>query len=111
MLVAKFVQSDSTVAIDSGDLCTALIQEIGDRLKDGTLSGVRMVPSCDAAASEAAFVGVPQVPSADLQEVSAFCSIDVCANDAPSNGQANQITDRCNNGFELYFETLWSRVA
>lgn len=68
-LVEQFVQSHTTIAIDSGGLCTAIIQEVGDRLKEGTLKKVNVVPSCDAAASEAAFVGVPQAISADMEEV------------------------------------------
>lgn len=63
------MQSKTTVAVDSGELCTAIIQEIGERLREGGLQNVSIVPSCDAAASEAAFVGVPQVPSADVQVV------------------------------------------
>lgn len=68
-LVGQFVESNTTVALDSGELCTAIIQEIGDSLKGGTLKSVSIVASCDAAASEAAFVGVPQVASADLDVV------------------------------------------
>eukprot|EP00892_Ulva_mutabilis_P010596 jgi/Ulvmu1/7909/UM004_0141.1 len=73
-LVGQFVQSDTIVAVDSGDLCTAIIQEIGHSLSEGSLQSVSLVPSCDAAASEAAFVGVPQAMSADVTEVDVMFS-------------------------------------
>lgn len=68
-LIGQFVESNSTVALDSGDLCTAMIQEIGDSLTEGTLKNVSIVAACDSAATEAAFVGVPQAQSADLDAV------------------------------------------
>ena len=61
--------NDSIVGVDSGDLCTAVIQEIGAALQRGDLTSVRVIAASDAAASEAAFVGVPQALSADVTEV------------------------------------------
>lgn len=61
------------VAVDSGEYCTGMIQEIGSRMTAGELKGIRIIASCDAAASEAAFVGVPQAMSADASKVSSFC--------------------------------------
>jgi ribose 5-phosphate isomerase len=64
-----FIRDGMTVGIDSGDYCTSALQEIGKRLSSGELSGVKVIASCDAAASEAAFVGVPQAMSADTPQV------------------------------------------
>jgi ribose 5-phosphate isomerase len=68
-LVAKFVSSGMLVGVDSGDLCTATIEEIGAALDSKALSNVRIVASSDAIANEAAFVGVPQAVSADHDQV------------------------------------------
>lgn len=69
VLVEQLVSSNTVVGIDSGDLCTAVIQEIGAALQRGDVAGVRVIAASDAAASEAAFVGVPQALSADVEEV------------------------------------------
>lgn len=63
------MKNGMTVGVDSGDYCTSAIQEIGKRLTSGDLAGVKVIASCDAAASEAAFVGVPQAMSADTPTV------------------------------------------
>ena len=65
----RFVSSGMIVAVDSGEYCTGMIQEIGSRMAAGQLKGVRIIASCDAAANEAAFVGVPQAMSADASKV------------------------------------------
>lgn len=72
-LVDQFITSGMIVAVDSGDYCTGMIQEIGSRMDAGNLQGVRIIASCDAAASEAAFVGVPQAMSADASKVRPSC--------------------------------------
>ena len=63
------MKNNMVVAVDSGEYCTSTIQEIGSRLSDGDLQGVKVIAACDAAASEAAFVGVPQAMSADVSTV------------------------------------------
>jgi ribose 5-phosphate isomerase len=69
-LVDRFVTDNGmVVGVDSGDICTSIIQELGARLDASALKGVRIVAACDAAASEAAFVGVPQAMSADVEKV------------------------------------------
>jgi hypothetical protein len=55
--------------MDSGKLCTAIVQEIGAALERRELQGIGLVAACDAAAYEAAFVGIPQATSASLDEV------------------------------------------
>jgi hypothetical protein len=61
--------------MDSGDLCVAIIQEIGAALERKDLQGIRLIAACDAAANEAAFVGVPQASSASVDEVSTIAAV------------------------------------
>lgn len=60
-----FVENNSVVGVGSGELCAHILQEIGRRVDAGSLHSVKVVAASDAAASEAAFVGIPLTPSAD----------------------------------------------
>jgi hypothetical protein len=94
--VDKFVTSGMIVAVDAGDYCTGTIQEIGSRMAGGQLQGVRIIATCDAAASEAAFVGVPQAMSADTSKVirPVYCpSSSCCSRDCHLGwGAARELT-------------------
>ncbi|GAX75501.1 hypothetical protein CEUSTIGMA_g2944.t1 [Chlamydomonas eustigma] len=59
LLVDKFITSSSTLGLGSGELVNLVIAEVGERLASGQLQSIKAVPSCNAAASSAAFHGVP----------------------------------------------------
>ena len=59
LLVDKFISTGSTLGLGSGELVNLVISEVGSRLASGTLQSITAVPSCNAAASSAAFHGVP----------------------------------------------------
>ena len=59
LAVDKYVKSGATVGLGSGELVNLTIAEIGLRIAKGSLEGITAVPSCNAAASEAAFNGIP----------------------------------------------------
>jgi hypothetical protein len=61
LLVREIVRDDMIVGADAGAYCSAFVAAVGAALGCGALRGVRFVAACDAAASEAAFAGVPQV--------------------------------------------------
>lgn len=66
-VVDHHVTSNSVIAVGSGPLVTYIIDGIGARLKDQSLSNVAVIPTNDVAASEAAFHGVPQTTLAQCQ--------------------------------------------
>lgn len=59
--------SNSVIAVGSGPLINYIIDDIGARLKEQSLSNVAIIPTNDVAASEAAFHGVPQTTLAQCQ--------------------------------------------
>jgi hypothetical protein len=69
VLVDRYVKSGMTVGVDSGPFCTAIIQQIGNRLKEHSLAGIKLIPTCNAASQEATFESVPQATSADQKKV------------------------------------------
>ena len=74
VLVSKFVRDDMLVGIDSGPLCTAAVKCLSEMLKNGDVKDVRVVPTCDAAAQECTFLGVPQALSANHEKVCIQCA-------------------------------------
>eukprot|EP00955_Chlamydomonas_euryale_P020062 213604-Chlamydomonas_euryale.AAC.5 len=60
LFVDKYVKSGCVLGVGSGELVNLAIAEVGKRLASGNLKSVTAVASCNAAASTAAFHGVPQ---------------------------------------------------
>mmetsp|Transcript_14440 Transcript_14440/g.31279 ORF Transcript_14440/g.31279 Transcript_14440/m.31279 type:complete len:294 (+) Transcript_14440:62-943(+) len=59
LFVDRYVSPGIKLGLGSGELVNLAIEEIGSRLAGGRLSSVVAVPTCDAAASAAAFHGLP----------------------------------------------------
>lgn len=56
------MKSGQTLGLGSGELSSLVIEEVGKRVMNGQLTGIQGVPASNAAASEAAFHGVPLHP-------------------------------------------------
>lgn len=69
MLVDKYITSGATLGLGSGELVNMVISEVGVRISKGELSYITAVPSCNAAASSAAFHGVPMTTLEQLGKV------------------------------------------
>ncbi|KAI3431827.1 hypothetical protein D9Q98_010580 [Chlorella vulgaris] len=59
LLADTFLRDEITVGVGTGLGVTCVLEELAHRLESGKLRGVRCVPASDAAASEAAFHGLP----------------------------------------------------
>jgi ribose 5-phosphate isomerase len=61
LFVDNFVRDGQTLGLGTGELSSLVVSELGARLASGRLQRVRGVASSPAAASEAAFHGLPLV--------------------------------------------------
>jgi DNA-binding transcriptional regulator LsrR (DeoR family) len=59
LLADTFLRDEITVGVGTGLGVNCVLEELAHRLESGKLRGVRCVPASDAAASEAAFHGLP----------------------------------------------------
>ncbi|KAG1671831.1 hypothetical protein FOA52_000208 [Chlamydomonas sp. UWO 241] len=59
LLVDTYIKPGFVLGLGSGELVNLTIAEVGIRIAQGRLNGVTAVPSCTAAAAQAAFNGVP----------------------------------------------------
>lgn len=71
LLVDRFITSGAKLGLGSGELVNLVISEVGERLAKGRLESIVAVPSCNAAASSAAFHGVPLSTLEQVGEVRA----------------------------------------
>jgi ribose 5-phosphate isomerase A len=69
MLVDRYITSGIALGLGSGELVNLVIAEVGVRLASGDLKSIMAVPSCNAAASSAAFNGVPMTTLEQLGKV------------------------------------------
>lgn len=60
--VDTFVRPGHVVALGSGPMAAFALDYLGRRIREGALLGVQALPTCAAAAAEAAFCGVPVAP-------------------------------------------------
>ncbi len=65
--VERFVQSGATVGLGSGSTSALVVERIGELLADGSLSGVRGIPTSEKTAELATGVGIPLDGLADAR--------------------------------------------
>ncbi len=75
LFVEKYVKSGVSLGLGSGELSNLVIAEVGSRLASGKLQSITAVPSCNAAASSAAFHGVPLRTLEQVKRVRNCCSV------------------------------------
>jgi len=63
--VDTYVQDGTTVGVGTGPVVTMVIEELGARLKDGKLKGIKCVTAGQVSASECAFQGLPMAYLSD----------------------------------------------
>jgi hypothetical protein len=77
VFVDTYVQDGQTLGLGTGELSSLCIAEIGQRIMSGKLSSIRGVPTCNAAASEAAFHGLPLATDSTATQIDlAFDQVD-----------------------------------
>lgn len=57
--VDNYVKDNNTVGVGTGPIVTMVIEELGARLKEGKLKGIKCVTAGQVSASECAFQGIP----------------------------------------------------
>ncbi len=67
LFVDTFVKDGQTLGLGTGELASLVIEEVARRCLAGQLNNIQGVPASDAAATEAAFQGLPLHPQASAQ--------------------------------------------